>query len=116
MDKLFKDCHQDSDVDNYKKILLLLYADDTIILAESAQKLQKAIDGMYQYCQHSKLEINMTKTKIIVFSRGKIRNLPNITFGVIPLEVVYEYTYLVVTFNYNGTFGKAIKKLHNTAT
>ena len=116
VDKLFKDCEQECDVDNYKKILLLLHADDTIILAESAQELQKAINGMYQYCKHWKLEINITKTKIMVFSRGKIRNLPNITFGVLPLEVVYEYTYLGVTFNYNGTFGKAIQKLHNTAT
>jgi len=99
-----------------QKILLLLYADDTIVLAESAEELQKAMNGMYQYCTNWKLDININKTKIVVFSRGKIRNLPLITFGDTPLEVVFEYVYLGITFNYNGTFIKAIGKLYKSAS
>ena len=103
-------------VDSYRKLLLLLYADDTVIMAESAQELQKAIDGMCQYCEDWNLKINTSKTKVLVFSRGKIRNLPSIMFGNNKLEVVFDYVYLGCTFNYNGTFIKAIKRLYGVAS
>ena len=47
------------------------------------------------------------KSKIMVFSRDKIRNKPVIRFGDV-LEVVYDYVYLGVKLNYNGSFNKAI--------
>ena len=48
----------------------------------------------------------------MVFSRGKIRNLPDIYYGDDKLEVVFEYTYLGIVFSYNGSFNKAIKRLN----
>ena len=52
----------------------LLHADDTIIiLPETPEKLQKALDAMDSYCQTWHLTVNASKTKIIVFSRGKVR-------------------------------------------
>jgi len=44
--------------DIFLKLFVLLYADDTIILAESAGQLQNALDGMTQYCRDNKLKIN----------------------------------------------------------
>ena len=102
--------------DSYRKLLLLLYADDTVIMAESAQELQKAIDGMCQYCEDWNLKINTSNTKVLVISRGNIRNLPSIMFGNNKLEVVFYYVYLGCTFNYNGTFIKAIKRLYGVAS
>jgi sorting nexin-29 len=66
----------DDELDIFRKLCILLYADDTIILAESPHQLQKALDGMAEYCRKNKLKVNETKTKIVVFSRGKIRNIP----------------------------------------
>ena len=34
----------------YFRIFCLLYADDTLVLAESATQLQKALDGLHEYC------------------------------------------------------------------
>ena len=34
----------------YLNIFCLLYSDDTVVLAESAIELQKAIDCLYTYC------------------------------------------------------------------
>ena len=82
-------------IDSYRKLLLLLlYADDTVIMAESVQELQKAIDGMHQNCEDWNVKMNTSKTKILVFSRGQIRNLPSIMFGNNKLEVVFDYVYL----------------------
>ena len=56
------------------KILLLLYAVDTILLTESDSDLQLMLDSFENYCDQWKLKINVNKTKILIFSRGRIRN------------------------------------------
>ncbi len=106
---------QTDDTVLYLNLFVLLYADDTIVLAESVNGLQLAINGMQQYCNEFKLNINANKSKIMVFSRGKIRNLPVIYFGRNVLEVVFEYVYLGVTLSYNGSFINAIKRMYNIA-
>ena len=52
---------------NYLKIFVLLYADDTVILSKSSSDLQEALDLYASYCRIWKLEINNTKTKVVVF-------------------------------------------------
>jgi hypothetical protein len=52
----------------YLKLLRLLCADDTFILAESTEDLQAAINIFEEYCSEWKLSINVSKTKIVVFS------------------------------------------------
>jgi hypothetical protein len=97
------------------KLYILLYADDTIVMAENPQELQKALDAMFSYCSKFKLSVNISKTKIVIFSRGKVRKHPNFMYGNLPLEVADDYTYLGITFNYNG-FTKAILKQKTQAT
>ena len=94
----------------YFKIFCLLYADDTLVLAESDTQLQKALDGLHNYCSKWSLEVNTDKTKIIIFSAGKIRRFKSFRFGVKSIEVVEDYDYLGTTFNYNGKFHKAKAK------
>ena len=50
----------------YLQILVLLYADDTVIVADSKEKLQKCLDDFYDYCVYWKLNINASKTEVIV--------------------------------------------------
>ena len=107
---------EDDDTVLYLNLFVLLYADDTIVLAENEVQLQLAMNGMKDYCDMWNLQINVSKTKVMVFSRGKIRNKPMIYFGDQILDVVYSYTYLGITFNYNGTFNLAIKRLYDIAT
>ena len=66
---------------------------------------------MERYCGMWKLNINVSKTKITVFSRGKIRKIPKFFFGENELEVVGQYKYLGLIFNYNGKFTEAKKQL-----
>ena len=93
------------------KLYTLLYADDTVILAESQGDLQQSINLMEHYCSMWKLNINVSKTKITVFSRGKIRKIQKIFFGKNELEVDGQYYYLGLIFNYNGKFTDAKKQL-----
>ena len=52
------------------KLMLLLYADDLVIFAETPEALQLQIDKLYNYCQKWKLLINTEKSKIVVFRKG----------------------------------------------
>ena len=59
----------------FLKLFVLLYADDTIILAENERDLQAALDSVQEYCTKFKLIVNINKTKIIIFSRGKVHHV-----------------------------------------
>jgi hypothetical protein len=98
------------------KLYILLYADDTVIMAENPAELQKALSAMWDYCVKYKMEVNASKTKVVIFSKGKVRKFPDFLLGSKKLEVVGDYTYLGIIFNYNGKFKNAIKKLVNQAT
>ena len=95
----------------YLKLYVLLYADDTVLVAESAEDLQKSITPMKNYCDLWKLNINVAKPKITIFSRGKTRNIPKFQFGETQLEVTDQYKYLGLIFNFNGQFTKAKKAM-----
>ncbi|MCW4343354.1 MAG: reverse transcriptase family protein, partial [Candidatus Thiodiazotropha endolucinida] len=55
----------------FLKIFVLLYADDTVILAESDEDLQHALNAYATYCENWKLSVNTDKTKIMIFSKGR---------------------------------------------
>ena len=62
----------DARMENMLKLLILMYADDRVILADSPDKLQAAINGMEKYCEKWKLKVNVSKTKIIIFDSKNI--------------------------------------------
>ena len=94
----------------YLRIFCLLYADDTLILAESYSQLQKALNALHLYCNKWALKVNLDKTKVIIFSKGKITKYKPFKFGNNTVDIVEDYVYLGTTFNFNGTFNKAKNK------
>ena len=60
------------DIEVYLRMFILLYADDTIVMAENPEDLQKALNALHEYCKLWFLTVNTTKTKVMIFSRGKI--------------------------------------------
>ena len=49
-------------------------------------------------------------------SRTRIRNLPTFKFGNLDLDLVDDYVYLGICFDWNGSFFKAKKLLHDKAS
>ena len=46
---------------------LLLYADDLILMSTSKEGLQRQIDALAGFCAGRQLEVNLSKTKVVVF-------------------------------------------------
>ena len=113
---------QEEEFTTYMRLFVLLYADDSIILAESPQELQKALDALHEYCTQNSITVNTDRTKektrIVIFSRGQVRKTPkfrfgkelrtSFTYGNEIVDIKPEYTYLGITMRFNGTFHAAI--------
>lgn len=99
-------------------LIILLFADDMAIIGHSVEDLQASLDKLYEYCQYWGLQVNTSKTKIVVFRRrGGLKCNERWHFNNVPLEIVNDFNYLGVVFNYTGSFvlnnqyivGKALK-------
>ena len=86
----------------YIEILLLIYADDTILISDDPQKLQNTLNNFASYCKDWKLNINTEKTKVMALG-SKTKNLH---FKIMnkELEIVKSYKYLGTHFSSNGNF------------
>ena len=90
----------------YLRLYLLLYADDTVILAESKVELQTALNAMYLYRKTWNLEVNASKTKAVIFNKRKISDKPVFSLNGAILNVVDDFAYLGISFRSNGSFSK----------
>ena len=100
----------DEEFQLYQHLFVLLYADDTILLSESAESLQCALNALEEYCDMWDLTVNIEKTKVVIFSRGVVRLYPAFLFKNEHVEVVDQYVYLGVTFYCTGNFQKTINR------
>ena len=92
---------------------LLMYADDIILLSQSAAGLQKHLKSLQSFCQKWKLEVNTEKTKICIFGRSRYQG--PFLWKDFHLETVQTYCYLGIWFSKNGKFNKARQHISQQA-
>jgi hypothetical protein len=54
------------------KLFIILYADDTVLMAKSSCNLQTLLHKFYLYSDTWKMKVNVDKRKIGVFSKGQL--------------------------------------------
>ena len=91
------DSHCGIDFGQYK-MALLLYADDVILLSDSSTGLQNALDVMQNYSNRWKLKINVTKSKILVFKKGRRRANERWIYGNAEIQQTNSIPYLGIVF------------------
>ena len=64
---------EDEDTVVYLKLFTILYADDTVIFAESMSELQAALHGMHHHCNIWKLGINIQKTTVLFMEVRQVK-------------------------------------------
>ena len=110
-DEARKQDMSEADVERFLKLFILLYADDSVIFSESIKGLQDGLTLAKEYCDRNRLKLNARKCKVVVFSKGKIRNIPRFYIGNEQIEVVPDFLYLGLKLNYNNRFSVAQKDL-----
>ncbi len=94
-----------------------LFADDTVLLAESERGLQRVVDQFHSVCNRRKLGLNAGKSKVMVFGRKEVEvvdfgnlyrvSVPvgercEIVIGGERMEVVKEFKYLGTVLSKHG--------------
>ncbi len=94
-----------------------LFADDTVLLAESEREFQKVVDQFHSVCSRRKLRVNARKSKVMIFDRKEVEvvNFGNqyrvsipvddrceIVMGGERMEVVKEFKYLGTVLSKHG--------------
>lgn len=83
-------------LDNKVDLLMLLYADDLVIFADSEADVRRKLQVLRQYTGDNSLEINTSKTKIMCFRKSGFATNKRYKFAFEDqaIEVVNNYTYL----------------------
>ena len=100
---------------NNKKVDCLMYADDIVLLSTTASGLQSRLDQLHCFCNEWCLQVNTSKTKVMIFNNSGRLLKSNFSFDNKYLDVVKNYKYLGITFSPNGLFHQAKSDLYNKA-
>jgi hypothetical protein len=57
-----------------EKVWSLAFADDMVIVAKSEREMKEMMRNLEKYVRKKKLEVNVEKTKMMVFSKRKRKN------------------------------------------
>ena len=85
------------------------WADDLVLVSESAEGLQMCLNNLEKYCDKWGLTVNTNKTKCMIMCNGRL-SLTNVqfTYGGQNLEIVDRYKYLGIMVTYNCNINKMI--------
>ena len=83
----------DDDISVFLKLFILLYADDRVIFGENPEE-QQSLNAFQKYCEIWKLTANTEKTKVMIFSNGRISRNVHFYLNNKELEIVSEFIYL----------------------
>ena len=81
-----------------------LFADDMALMSLSKTGLQLCLNKFEEYCTQWGLEVNLSKTKTMIFNRsGKIPKNIVFTFSGKPIEMVNKFKYLGTILSASGS-------------
>ena len=93
----------------------LLWADDCVLISQSSEGLQRAIDKTAAFFTSQGLSLNIKKTKCMIFNKSgrKAKAFQHLKFSVNgrQLSIVDEYVYLGLTFVPSGSFQVGMEAL-----
>jgi hypothetical protein len=81
-------------------------------MSETKAGLQNAMSKLSTYCRDWALEVNINKSKTLIFTANGRREEAGIQYNGIPIETVSSYKYLGIIFTSSGKFTAAIEDLY----
>ena len=94
----------------------LLWAEDLVLMALDLETAQKQLDTLHSYCSSWGLEINIAKTKLLIFNKKTLKdNKEHVLLGGTVIETVKSYCYLGINLDMNGLMNPAISDICSKA-
>ena len=101
-------------IEEFQKFVLL-FADDTLLLANTADELQSLLNKLYVYCKKWNFTVNVNKTKVMLFKSSTRPENFEVSYDGTALEIVRNFIYLGTNISCNGKFFQAQKHLAEQA-
>ncbi|KAG1671258.1 Protein transport protein Sec31A [Nymphon striatum] len=84
---------------------IILYADDVALFSKSEQSMNSYLHKLHQYCQTNQIQVNIKKSKGMIFSRKTPDLLKfKLIYDNHPLELVTTFKYLGILFDSKMNF------------
>ena len=64
---------------NNSVLRLLMFADDLVLFSDSSEGLKSFLNSLERYCRWWDMKTNPAKTKVLIFSNGRVRSDCNFT-------------------------------------
>ena len=100
----------DTDLLPLLRILVVLYADDTVLIANDHLSLHKSLNDFMEFCTQWKLEVNIEKAKVIIVG-ARNTNGYNFLINGSNIESVDSYKHLGIFISKTSNFKKPKKQL-----
>lgn len=98
------------------QVLILLFADDVFLASYCPKGLQQQIDILKQFSDKFEMNVNLEKTKIIVFRKGGfLGEREKWKYGDAYINVVNSYKYLGIHFTTKLSLTCAVDELASKA-
>jgi hypothetical protein len=81
------------------RVKVLLYADDIVLLAESAADLQHMLDELHDFCEATCMSVNVGKSEVVVFHTPAGARRHSYLYNGLPLAVKDSFVYLGVNLS-----------------
>ena len=88
--------------DNEWELNQLLFADDTVVVADSERKLVQLVTEFGRVCERRKLRVNVGKSKVMRCTRNEVGTRLNVMLNGEALEEVDQFRYLGSVIAANG--------------
>ena len=89
---------------------VLMYADDLVVLAQSADELQLLLNTLHTWCKTWQLEVNNTKSAVLHFCPQSFSGThPNFICEDEPILLKSDYRYLGIIINEFLNFNVTVK-------
>ena len=90
------------------KLLVRLYAYDTVVIGTDEKEFQNNLDMFYEYSELWHLSVNFDQTKIMIF--GTRQDQPfHFNLGGYKIDICTDFKYFVVIFSRNRHFHQTKK-------
>lgn len=97
------------------QLFMLLYADDAVVFSKSPDGLQSILNDLELYCRTWGLNINISKTKAMIFEKGRHTKY-DFYLNNKKLELVTSFKYLGIHFFKNGNWFRTQKRIAEHAS
>ena len=95
--------------------MILLFADDTVLLAYTSDGLQSLLNQLNNYCVKWGITVNTHKTVVMVFKKGHHPKNVSLYYNNEILKNVTRFSYLGVKLSSNGSFYQTQRTLFDQA-